>query len=111
MHTCPFVTSCKSFVQQYNEKIVPLTCAVPLVIMLHDLCGIGGMVLQAIQPRLYDIAYEIASTAKSIPLKDGVESRGNVAPTIGDNSREVHIRDVPRPKIPRMGKTKNVYLR
>ena len=28
---------------------------------------------------------------KPIPLKGGVKSLGDVAPTIGDNSREVHM--------------------
>ena len=49
------------------------------------------MVLQAIQPRLHDIVSEMASTVKSIPLKGGVESLGNVATAIGDNSREAHM--------------------
>ena len=47
------------------------------------------MVLQALQPHVHHIVYEMASTAKPIPLKGGVESLGDVAPTIGDNSREV----------------------
>ena len=33
----------------------------------------------------------MASAAKPIPLKGGVESLADVAPTIGDNSREVHM--------------------
>ena len=33
----------------------------------------------------------MASTVKPIPLKGGVESLGDVAPTIGDNSKEVHM--------------------
>ena len=49
------------------------------------------MVLQALQPRVHHIVYEMASTAKPIPLKGGVESFGDVAPTIGDNFREVHM--------------------
>ena len=49
------------------------------------------MVLQALQPRVHHIVYEMASTAKQIPLKGGVESLGDVTPTIGDNSREVHM--------------------
>ena len=49
------------------------------------------MVLQALQPRVHHIVYEMASTAKPILLKGGVESLGNVAPTIGDNNREVHM--------------------
>ena len=49
------------------------------------------MVLQALQPRIHHIVYEMASTAKPIPLKGGVESLGDVAPAIGDNSREVHM--------------------
>ena len=49
------------------------------------------MVLQAIKPCLHDIVYEMASTVEPIPLKDGVEGLGDVAPTIGDNSREVHM--------------------
>ena len=49
------------------------------------------MVLQGLQPRVHHIVYEMASTAKPIPLKGGVESLGDVAPTIGDNSREVHM--------------------
>ena len=49
------------------------------------------MVLQAIQSCLHDIVYEIASTAEPIPFKGGVESLGDVATTIGDNSREVHM--------------------
>ena len=49
------------------------------------------MVLQALQPRVHHIVYEMASTAKPIPLKGGVESLGDVAPIIGDNSREVHM--------------------
>ena len=49
------------------------------------------MVLQALQPRVHHIVYEMASTARPIPLKGGVESLGDVAPAIGDNSREVHM--------------------
>ena len=49
------------------------------------------MVLQALQPRIHHIVYEMASTAKPIPLKGGVGSLGDVAPAIGDNSREVHM--------------------
>ena len=49
------------------------------------------MVLQAIQSSLHDIVYEMASTAESIPLKGGVESLGDVATAISDNSREVHM--------------------
>ena len=49
------------------------------------------MVLQALQPCVHHIVYEMASTAKPIPLKGGVESLGDVAPAIGDNSREVHM--------------------
>ena len=49
------------------------------------------MVLQAFQPRVHHIVYEMASTAKPIPLKGNVESLGDVAPTIGDNGREVHM--------------------
>ena len=49
------------------------------------------MVLQAIQPSLHDIVYEMESTTKPIPLKGGIESLGNVGPAIGDNSREVHM--------------------
>ena len=49
------------------------------------------MVLQALQPGVHHIVYEMASTVKPIPLKGGVESLGDVAPTIGDNSREVHM--------------------
>ena len=49
------------------------------------------MVLQAVQPHVHHIVYEMTSTAKPIPLKGGVESLGDVAPTIGDNSREVHM--------------------
>ena len=49
------------------------------------------MVLQALQPRIHQIVYEMASTTKPIPLKGGVESLGDVAPTIGDNSKEVHM--------------------
>ena len=49
------------------------------------------MVLQALQPRVHHIVYEMASTTQPIPLKDGVESLGDVAPAIGDNSREVHM--------------------
>ena len=33
----------------------------------------------------------MASAAKPIPLEGGVESLGDVAPTIGDNSKEVHM--------------------
>ena len=49
------------------------------------------MVLQGLQPRVNHIVYEMASAAKPIPLKGGVESLGDVGPTIGDNSREVHM--------------------
>ena len=49
------------------------------------------MVLQAIQSCLHDIVYEMASTMEPIPFKDGVESLGDVATTIGDNRREVHM--------------------
>ena len=49
------------------------------------------MVLQAVQSRVYHIVYEMAYTAKPIPFKGGVESLGDVAPAIGDNSREVHM--------------------
>ena len=42
-------------------------------------------------PAFHKIVYEMASTAKPIPLKGGVESLGDVAHTIGDNSREVHM--------------------
>ena len=49
------------------------------------------MVLQALQTRVHHIVYEMASTAKPIPLKGGVESLGDVASTIGDNSKEVHM--------------------
>ena len=47
------------------------------------------MVLQAIQSCLHDIVYEMASTAEPIPFKGAVESLGDVATAIGDNSREV----------------------
>ena len=50
-----------------------------------------GIALQPIQPHLHYIVYEMASTAKPIPLKGGVESLGGIALAIGDNSREVHI--------------------
>ena len=33
----------------------------------------------------------MTSVAKPIPLKGGVESLGDVFPTIGDNSKEVHM--------------------
>ena len=49
------------------------------------------MVLQAIQSCLHDIVYEMASTVEPIPFKGGVESFGDVATAIGDNSREVHM--------------------
>ena len=49
------------------------------------------MVLQPIQPHLHDIVYKMASIARPIPLKGGVESLGDIGPTIGDNSREVQI--------------------
>ena len=49
------------------------------------------MVLQAIQSCRHDIVYEMASTAEPILFKGGVESLGDVATTIGDNSREVHM--------------------
>ena len=49
------------------------------------------MVLQALQPCVHHIVYEMASTAKPIPLKGGVESLHDVAPIISDNSREVHM--------------------
>ena len=49
------------------------------------------MVLQAIQPCLHDIVYEMASTEEPIPLKGAVEGLGDVDPTIGDNSRDVHM--------------------
>ena len=49
------------------------------------------MVLQAIQSCLHDIVYGMASTVEPIPFKGGVESLGDVATAIGDNSREVHL--------------------
>ena len=49
------------------------------------------MVLQALQPRVHHIVYEMASIAKPIPLKGGVEILGDVTPAIGDNSKEVHM--------------------
>ena len=49
------------------------------------------MVLQALQPRVHHTVYEIASIERPIPLKGGVESLGDIAPAIGDNSREVHM--------------------
>ena len=49
------------------------------------------MVPQAIKPHLHDIVYEMASMVKSIQLKGGVEGLGSIAPTIGDNSKEVHM--------------------
>ena len=49
------------------------------------------MVLQGIQSCLHDIVYEMASTVEPIPFQGVVESLGNVATTIGDNSREVHM--------------------
>ena len=49
------------------------------------------MVLQAVKPCLHNIVYEMASIAELIPLKGGVEGLGNVGPTIGDNSKEVHM--------------------
>ena len=49
------------------------------------------MVLQALQPRVHHIVYEMASAVKPIPLKGGVESLGDVAAAIGDNSKEVHM--------------------
>ena len=49
------------------------------------------MVLQGLQPHVHHIVYEMASATKPIPLKGGVESLGDVAPTIVDNSREVHM--------------------
>ena len=41
-------------------------------------------------PVFHSIVYEMASTTKPISLNGGLESLGNVAPTIGDNSKEVH---------------------
>ena len=49
------------------------------------------MVLQALQPCVHHIVYEMASTPKSIPLKGGAESLGDVVHAISDNSREVHM--------------------
>ena len=49
------------------------------------------MVLQAIQPHLHDVMYKMASTTEPIPLKSNVEGLGDVAPTIGDNSKGVHM--------------------
>ena len=49
------------------------------------------MALQALQPFIHHIVYEMASTVKPILLKGGVESFGDIAPAIGDNSREVHM--------------------
>ena len=49
------------------------------------------MVLQALQPRVHHIVYEMASTAEPIPLQGAVESLGDIATAIGDNSREVHM--------------------
>ena len=73
-------------------KLVPLICPTPPVIMWPCLVReIGNMFLQDIQPCLQYVVYYMASIAKPIPLKAGVESLGNVAPTIGDNSRAVHI--------------------
>ena len=34
LHTCSFDTTCRSFVQQCNEKTVPLTCQAPPVMSL-----------------------------------------------------------------------------
>ena len=48
------------------------------------------MVLEAIQPHLDDIVYEMASTAEPIPLKGVVEGFCDVAPAISNNSKEVH---------------------
>ena len=49
------------------------------------------MVLQAIQSCLHNIVYEMASIAEPIPCKSGVDSLGNVATAISENSREVHM--------------------
>ena len=49
------------------------------------------MVLQAIQSWPHNIVYEMASTAEPIPFKGAVESLGDIATAIGDNSREVHL--------------------
>ena len=49
------------------------------------------MVLQPTQSCLHDIVYEKASIVEPIPFKGGVESLGDVATAIGDNSREVHM--------------------
>ena len=49
------------------------------------------MVLQVLQPCVHNIVYEMASTAKPIPLKGCVESLGAIAPTITDISREIHM--------------------
>ena len=49
------------------------------------------MVLQAIQYCLHDIVYEMASTAEPIPFQGAIESLGDVATAIGDNSKEVHM--------------------
>ena len=49
------------------------------------------MILQAIQSCLHNIVYEMASTVEPIPFQGTVESLGDVATTIGDNSREVHM--------------------
>ena len=49
------------------------------------------MVLQTLQPRVHHIVYEMASTVKPIPSKGGVEGLGDVAPAIGENSKEVHM--------------------
>ena len=49
------------------------------------------MVLQAIQSCLHDIVYEMASTAEPIPFKGAIESLGDVATAISDNSKEVHV--------------------
>lgn len=48
------------------------------------------MVPQAIQSRLDDLVYETAATTNPIPLKDGVGSLGNIAPTICDDCKEFH---------------------
>ena len=49
------------------------------------------MVREALQPRVHHIVYEMASTAKPIPLKGGVENLGHIAPAISGNSKEVHM--------------------
>ena len=83
-------TTCKSFVQQCNEKIVPLTYPTPPVITLPLLVQDwrhGSSSYPAL-PSWHCVWDGIHRRANPI---EGLEGLGDVDPTIGDNSRDVHM--------------------